>query len=119
MTPYLLAVYRWRRIFVVAISAAALLSVLLHAPVALRLVTVLPALLICPGLALVGAIRLDGPATVLRLAIPVSAAVSLLVAQMLLTTHAFVARAGLGIVCGICLLAVAVDYLHSALKQHA
>ena len=102
--------YRWRREFVLVLVVAALVGVLAHAPSAFRLATVLPAVFICPGLALVGAIGLDNRATVLRLTIPVSAAFSLLVAQTLLTTHAFAPRAGLAIICGVCAAAVAVDY---------
>jgi hypothetical protein len=109
-----LRLYARRREAILAIITLAFIAVFSHGPAGLRLATVLPAFLICPGLAIGGAARFDGPATVLRICIPLSAAISILCAQLLLSSHAFDARAGLGIVCAITTAAVAVDYSREA-----
>lgn len=106
--------YDWRRVLVLVVISSAEVMTLASAPTALRLLTVLPAFLLCPGLAILGAAQLDGTASVLVLSVPVSAAVSVVAAQALLTTHAFNAQAALAIIAGICVLAVTCDYVRSA-----
>jgi hypothetical protein len=107
----LMGTYRARWAVILVLLAAGLGTVFLDAPSPVRAAVVLPIFLLCPGLAIGGAIGFDGPASVLRLTVPISLAVSVLIAQILLTTHTFEPKLGLLLVCGICAAAVLGDWL--------
>jgi hypothetical protein len=111
MTRTLLRAYGARWIFILAFIVAAQMSVLFNAPVSVRTATVVPVFLVCPGLAIAGLVRFENAASALRLAVPISLAVSLVTAQILLTTGDFDSRLGLSIICTVCALALLGDRL--------